>query len=479
MTVELRDQGDAERWLTIGLGLTRLVAPSPDELATVTPWLRASIDDLPALPPPGVIADLGRLLGGRSLTLIPTPVPAGAARLRAALRRYEDDWLAAVAADARINAAADAWAKLPPALHAAAVALVAASVLVRIGFTDGVTVSNAIARRLLNRPPSDTFVAAQAALAPLHDDAADEVVTLLAQGYEGLARAARQASHLLDDPDVFALENLTVLKSLSQRVAIAQVLEAAGELKRALPKRLKGNAQSTSTGFVPTRLEDDSAYPVGGFSSMSTAGSLENLVTSELIYMDEEEQKVDLFDMRYVEGELLYYTRDEAILVRRRRSIAFVLDAELVSARYKDPGLRWQRLVTLLGVIAASAGKLYEWLAEEALMMRVLFVRDALGGSPLGAERALAELFLGEWIEKGVAEVRDATLVEIAAETLKESNQARVQLVLVGAPTLQSAWQLADGSKGRVTHVLFDVAAIAPSWADWVEASLALLKQLL
>src|SRR5690349_22712781 len=101
---------------------------------------------------------------------------------------------------------------------------------------------------------------------------------------------------------------------------------------------------------MPSHLEDDAAFPQGGFSSVSNVGSLENLVTSELVYM-EDDAGLDLFDMRYVEGELLYYTRDESLVVRRRRRVTFALLPGLTEARVKDAGLRWQRGVLVLGLV--------------------------------------------------------------------------------------------------------------------------------
>jgi hypothetical protein len=468
--MELRDRDQAERWLLGGLGLMRLSTPSADELTRVTPWLLAAVDDVPALPPAGVIADLGRLLLGRGLTLAPLHLPTSAEPLRAALRAYEDEWLGRLASDGRVEAAADAVARLPESLRAQAIALIAGSVLERIGFTAGAALSPGVARRLLDRPVAENL---SRSLETVQKTSA--TLAQLADGYQGLVQRARQARQLLDEPDIFALENLTVLGPLAQRVAIAQVIEAAGELALALPRRLKPRQQGR--GAVVTQLEDESAYPVGGFAAIATAGALENLVTSELIYMDEAATDVDLFDMRYVEGELLYYTRDEAIFVRQRRVVVFVLDPSLISARFKDPELRWQRLSLTLGLIACAARKLYEWLSEEALTIRVLFLRDRLGGAPLAAERGLCRLMLREWIDKGTAEVGDATLSELAAVAAAEVRRARLQLVLVGPPALTAAWQ-ALAPDARIGSAGFDGGA-ARSWQGWIDDALELLHQLI
>jgi hypothetical protein len=194
--------------------------------------------------------------------------------------------------------------------------------------------------------------------------------------------------------------------------------------------------------------------------------------------MDEAASEVDLFDMRYVEGELLYYTRDEAIFVRQRRVIAFVLDVSLVAARFKDPELRWQRIVALLGLVACAVRKLFEWLSAEELTIRVLFLRDAIGEVPLAAERGLCAILLREWIDKGVVEVRDARLDEIVKEAALESRRARVQLVLVGPPALADALQSLDPD-ARVTTTRFDPLATVRPWQAWIDDSLELLRGIL
>src|SRR5205823_679693 len=133
-----------------------------------------------------------------------------------------------------------------------------------------------------------------------------------------------------------------------------QVLQAATYLEAALPARRP--RQGPHRHDVPTRLLDESTYPVGGFASLSTRGSMESLLQSQLAYMEkidvidpltlpspppgggegngyslalsEEEGRVrapDLFDAKYLRDELLYYSRDENEFLRRRRTFAFML----------------------------------------------------------------------------------------------------------------------------------------------------------
>ena len=56
---------------------------------------------------------------------------------------------------------------------------------------------------------------------------------------------------------------------------------------------------------------DEDTYPVGGFASISTKGSVESLLHSQLAYMEREaELRPDLFDVKYLrERALLLLSR--------------------------------------------------------------------------------------------------------------------------------------------------------------------------
>src|SRR5689334_7995629 len=109
----------------------RLAAPSAPVIAAVVHFVIAALDEVAWMPPAGVVVDVGRLLveGRGRASFVASIVPAGAAQLRAALRVYEDEWLGRLAADARIEAAADAVARLEPEARPRAIAMVVGSVL--------------------------------------------------------------------------------------------------------------------------------------------------------------------------------------------------------------------------------------------------------------------------------------------------------------------------------------------------------------
>lgn len=431
MSTELRSPREAEHWLCAGLCLTRLHSPTPEALAESLPWLLATLSEVPALPPPGVVLDLGRLATGASLSAA-SPLPDTSPALRAALRAYEDHVLARLAAEPHLEAVVNALARLPAALRPRGVAFLVSRVLTRLAFESGTSVSPGLARRTLEPPPAELL---QAGFAALRQPGA--ALERLAEGYEALGHGARRARALLGDTEIFTLENLEHLQGLAQRLALQQAVEAAETLEQALPPRLR--PRPLPAGRVPAHLEEEASYPLGGFSSVSNVGSLENLVTSELVYM-EDEAELDLFDVRYVEGELLYYTRDESLFVRRRRVVTFVLLPELAQARVKDAQVPWQRLVVVLGLVLCLVRRLTLWLSQEELRFRVLFLHEGQGPGPLEAEQGLCTLLLREWRTRGLAEVDTAgSLESVLAQAAVDARRARTEVVLLGTGTPREA----------------------------------------
>ncbi len=420
---------EAADWIAAGIAVARLLPPGAEAATRAGPWILATIEERLALPPVGVVADVGALLFGRSLDGLRGGGAAGIddPALASAIRRYEDAVLGRLAADPRLVSAGFAVARLPAKMHAQAVGILVAGLLARLDYDAGVEVPPGTVRALTERTPRLT---GQRGFAAIRDDAA--LRRRLVDGYSALVRCAQRARDLLGDADLFALENLTVLGSLTQRLAAADVLRAHEVIQAAVPRRVPRRRRKE--GAAATKLEDESVYPVGGFASVSTSGSLENLVTSELIYMDPPASHgsaaIDLFDMRYVEGELLYYTRDDGIFVRQRRLVVIALDPDLARARVKDAGLPWQRIVITLAVLLVLVKKLVELLGDEALSVRVVFL-DAAHDAVLREEMALTELLLREWREKGMVEVVTSTWSDVAALAAASARRELVQVVRI------------------------------------------------
>src|SRR5262249_28226518 len=162
--------------------------------------------------------------------------------------------------------------------------------------------------------------------------------------------AARTLAEVLAPEDITALEQKTALLTMGEYVAHRQVVQTANRLEAGLPRHqvrpLSGRQE------VPTRILDEDTYPVGGFAAISTRGSLESLLQSQLAFMEKEKElQPDLFDVKFLRDELYYYSRDENQFLRRRRSFLFLLMPDLVQARFKDADLPCQRLVLVLALL--------------------------------------------------------------------------------------------------------------------------------
>jgi hypothetical protein len=469
--VELRDAADIASWLAVGLALRRIAPPEAitDAIADATAdaiagaiaadderigrAIAACANELPALPPPGVIADLASLLAGARPVTGAQPAGGGEA-LRAAIRAYDDDVIARLTQVPQFDDALAAYAHADPADHGAAVALVVAAVCERAGFT-GLAVSPAGLRRALARPAGERAVAGLAGLA---DGPEHPAVRTLAEAYLRLARGARQRRTLLDEREVFAIDHLRVLRDLGGRMTATHLGAAADAIAQRLPRRLPGRRELR--GLIDTRLADDTLYPAGGFASITpggaTTGNIENLVTSELVYMDDpadggagDRDPIDLFSIRYVEGELLHYTRDDSVFRRHRHLICVALGADLDDARIKDRDLPWQRLILALGLVIASVRWLADQLGDEALTVHVGFPPRLLA-----EEHQIVALLLEAEIARGTVVISEERWQDTVARAASSSG-AIADLVVI---SLGDTPELPKSV--RALHV--DLAAISP-----------------
>src|SRR5262249_8635385 len=235
----------------------------------------------------------------------------GSAGLPAGLvRTYEDHVLGKLYADWHFERASDAVRRYQGRDQDRGLAFILNQFRERSGFP-GVWLSPAVIRGLREMPPEEVLNRGWDTLTN------DGLMPLLAELYEGLIAAARRTGEVLGNEDIFELEHGTALVEMGQRVALRQVLLAAERPEAALPPpkvRARAGRQE-----VPTRVLDEDTYPVGGYASVATRGTIESLLHSQLAYMEKEERP-DLFDIKFLRDELLYYSRDENQFLRRRRT---------------------------------------------------------------------------------------------------------------------------------------------------------------
>lgn len=404
--IELRDPDLARRYVLEGLWLQRAVRPGARTLRPALEWAMEVASAGHPLPPVGFVADVGHVALGadsadrqkEALHLPGWPPALG--------RSYEDHVLGKLYSDWTFERAGDALKKYKDKDRVRGVAYVVNQLRERTGLP-GVTLPPAVIRALQTVNPDEVLRAGWDGLER------DGPLPLLVELYEALVAAGRRMAEALGQEDVLALEQGTALAEMGEYVAHRQILQVTARLEARLPARpvkpLVGRKE------VPTRVLDEDQYPVGGYTSISTKGSIESLLHSQLAYM--EPQSPDLFDMKFVRDELFYYSRDENQFLRRRRAFVFVLYPDLVAARFKDPELPCQRIVLVQSLVTALVRKLSDWLSTDAIRFEVVFVQEG-GRNPLAEEAKLLALLLREPIERGDGEVlevptRDAAVAHL------------------------------------------------------------------
>ena len=302
--------------------------------------------------------------------------------------------------------------------------------------------------------------------------------------YEQIVTAARRTAEFLALEDIIALEHQTALLTMGEYVAHRQVLQMAATLEEGLPRHkvrpLSGRKE------VPTRVMDEDAYPVGGFASISTRGSVESLLHSQLAYMEKEkDRRPDLFDVKYLRDELYYYSRDENQFLRHRRSFVFILRPDLTLARFKDADLPCQRFVLVMALLLAAVRKLSEWLSAESLRFEFLLIQDA-DKHPLAEEGKLLTLLYREQIENGAVGVESIPAIEVdkrIAQFARRSQCHCLQVSVEGSAIRADEATVADLRINSATPTLRigndqPLAFEAEEPLDaWIEALLRLLQE--
>jgi hypothetical protein len=420
MTIhELTDAEEARRFVLQGLWLQRVLTPAAATVRPALEWALELASGGDPLPPIGFVADLGQVAfgSGQEPRRDSAAVPGLAAGL---VRTYEDRVLGKLYADWTFERAADALRHYQGRNRAVGLAFLINQLRFRAGF-EGVSLSPAVLKGLLDRPADELLARGWQELDRTG------AMPLLVGLYETLIAAVRNSAELLGPEDIFELEHGTALAQFSQRVALRQVLQAAARLAAALPRqRVRPLARRQD---VPTRALDEDTYPVGGLASISTRGSIESLLHSQLAYMEKDERP-DLFEVRYLRDELLYYSRDENQFLRQRRTFVFAQFPDLAATRFKDAELPWQRVVLLLALLLTAVRKLTEWLSTDALVFDFLFLEPG-AEEPLLRERGLLEMLLREQIANGTVVVARLPAGRLASWCTQRARRSRCHCLAV------------------------------------------------
>ncbi len=386
--------------LSLELMYTRNV--TKQDLVEVIPWIRASIENSVSSLPFGVIIDMATLLN-RKISV--EKYRASDYRKTEAMRAYEDDFLRRLETDFRFIELKDVLTRLNKNDKVEATTYVIHSILDRLKYQPLQIIDLSVTRKLLRQPVNQWLKILEQYLLT-HPQA----LQLAIPDFQQIATLARHCSRLLTDNDILTVENISILRTFTQRTRFRQVVDAAEMIGRLLPAQVKSKGEDT--GVVATQLTADNDYPVGGFTSIGNSGSIENLVSSELIYMENQPQ-FDLFDVRYTEGDLLYFMRDESTYCRSQREYAFILHPSLIATRVKHAELPYQDIVLLMAVLMCVMRRLVTWLTEDDLKISLIFLQDSEKNTPLLQEYQEASLLFREWIDRGCLHVHSCRYQDI------------------------------------------------------------------
>lgn len=174
---------------------------------------------------------------------------------------------------------------------------------------------------------------------------------------------------LLKGEDLFELENWEVLDTEAKRIGSRQISEVERRLGEVRLPRVKLRQEAME---VETDFDDDTTYPTGGFSGLTNRGSFENLVRSELVYMGEG-HPISLFEMRFVENELLFYLRNDGVMRRKRRFIHFFIDLDAVF-HAKSPGHEYPFSTLSQGLIVRVVRDLMQAFEDDAITLNIHYL---------------------------------------------------------------------------------------------------------
>lgn len=265
----------------------------------------------------------------------------------------------------------------------------------------------------------------------------------LQEDLEGFLDAVATRVHwneLLAPEDRFELEHWAVLTREALRVGCRQLIQSASRFPDFDVRRFDAQQEDADQ---QTMLEDESHYPTGGFSEVTNRGSFENLLLSELIYMENRPGEIDMFDLRFVEGELLFYSRDSGQLRRFRRTVHIYLDlGESFEVKSMGYPVRYSTLVQAL--VLRIIQDLFLVFVDDALHIQLHYVCD---GEP--QQRA---------VHQNQIDIMSLLLAN-------EIEHGWVTIDLAASPTAEELETLATSDR-KLYLLVFENGHVSSTWPD-------------
>jgi hypothetical protein len=270
-----------------------------------------------------------------------------------------------------------------------------------------------------------------------------------------LCTKALSTGRLYEDEDLWEITHFPQLPSESARLSLREMNTAAariGAIPPAMALDVERKAQE-----VAIDIDTSDLYPAGGFDALSTKGAFENMVRTEVSYVGEgatEKGGIDLFDVRFVEGELLFYTRDESPLLDARREVTWVIDRP-ADLRHKHPRLPAQTLVLVQGAALMYQADLLRLFGPAGSFMQVVW-RIESQEDQKAAEEELALLSLA-WTSE-LAHERVSLSISPSWENLPVPGRIIFSPLTINQKLRKLAWIQIKEEKWKLAEETFDLA---------------------
>jgi hypothetical protein len=450
----LREVSEALGYIVEGFWLSSLEPPlsNPEVTIAALDWACYLVADGLPLPPMNFMVDVGLLACGRiwrqeSSPRLPLPY-----RDASLVRLYENRFVARLPLDANFERAAAAVSRYPQPDRRRALAFLLRQMAQHLRLS-GAQLSLEILRRLQQtiKEPSGYNI--------WHQYQPRELSDRMRQWFNELLGSLRLTPVLFSTEDATALEDRSALGGRAQMLAIRQIRQLIDHMEPYVHQQIP-HAQQLPVGWL-TRIFVDDQYPVGGYAAITNRGSLENLLHSQLAYIDEE--KPDLFEIKYLRNELLYYSRDENLIARRRKVFVFLFSPDLVCLRFKDPELPYERMILLLACIVLAIHRLTTWLTYDSVRCEIRSLQTIAGqGNPTTLHLARGPHMERDWeefdwlrlllrseIDKGLVTIGTWSTMAKAIDAIQQWKQhANVYCLAISSKTVD--WQIPEGTMSAV-----------------------------
>ena len=229
---------------------------------------------------------------------------------------------------------------------------------------------------------------------------------------------------ILSEADLFELRHWSRLHTEELRLGCRQLIELSDDLGLVTDSDLILTPEPAS---AMAKYSDDTVYPTGGISGLTTSGAWENLVLSELIYIDDSQpNEIDLFDVRFVENELLFYLRDDGQVSTRRRLVDFIIDLPLLF-KQKTLGYAYQFSIITQGLIYSVIKDIIALFSHDALKFRVSIIAGDLSTETFESELKLLQMLLLEEEQRELVSFQ--VLSELNDDSLIDHKRKRYALL--------------------------------------------------